>query len=133
MAKPLLSFVIPCYRSAHTIGAVVRELNDTLAARADEYDHEIILVNDGSPDDTADAIDGLKINEFNSETPSKKQEAAFTVHLDNDSYPTLTVTLYQYDGENCLAQLDGTTLGLISRSLVVDLTEAVNAITLGLA
>lgn len=49
MAKPLLSFVIPCYRSAHTIGAVVRELNDTLAARADEYDHEIILVNDGSP------------------------------------------------------------------------------------
>lgn len=56
MAKPLLSFVIPCYRSAHTIGAVVRELNDTLAARADEYDHEIILVNDGSPDDTADAI-----------------------------------------------------------------------------
>lgn len=83
-------------------------------------------------DDTADAIDGLKINEFNSETPAKKQEAAFTVHLDNDSYPTLTVTLYQYDGENCLAQLDGTTLGFISRSLVVDLTEAVNAITLGL-
>ena len=56
MAKPLLSFVIPCYRSANTIGAVVRELNDTLAARADEYDHEIILVNDGSPDDTADAL-----------------------------------------------------------------------------
>ena len=48
MAKPLLSFVIPCYRSAHTIGAVVGELNDTLAARADEYDHEIILVNDGT-------------------------------------------------------------------------------------
>ena len=56
MAKPLLSFVIPCYRSANTIGAVVRELNDTLAGRADEYDHEIILVNDGSPDDTADAL-----------------------------------------------------------------------------
>ena len=42
------------------------------------------------------------------------------------------MTLYQYDGENCLAQLDGTTLGFVSRSLVVDLTEAVNAITLGL-
>ena len=24
MARPLLSFVIPCYRSAHTIGGVVR-------------------------------------------------------------------------------------------------------------
>ena len=30
-------------------------------------------------------------------------------------------------------QLDGTTLGFVSRSLVVDLTEAVNAIALGLS
>ena len=59
MAKPLLSFVIPCYRSEHTIGAVVRELSDTLRGRAGEYDHEIILVNDGSPDHTADAIRAL--------------------------------------------------------------------------
>lgn len=56
MAKPMLSFVIPCYRSAHTIGAVVRELNDAVSARREEYDHEIILVNDGSPDDTAAVI-----------------------------------------------------------------------------
>lgn len=59
MAKPLLSFVIPCYRSARTIRAVVRELTDTLAARKDEYDHEIILVNDGSPDDTARVLSEL--------------------------------------------------------------------------
>ena len=84
-------------------------------------------------DDVADAVDGLKVNEFNTDTPEKKQEAAFTVHLDKDSYPTLTVTIYQYDGDNCLVQLDGTTLGFVSRSLVVDLTEAVNAITLGLS
>lgn len=83
-------------------------------------------------DDVQSAVDGLKVNTFNTETPSKKQEAAFTVHLDNDTFPTLTVTIYQYDGDNCLVQLDGTTLGLVSRSLVVDLTEAVNAITLGL-
>ena len=56
MAKPLLSFVIPCYRSANTIGAVVEELTRTLAPRAHEYDHEIVLVNDGSPDDTAATI-----------------------------------------------------------------------------
>ena len=59
MAKPLLSFVIPCYRSAHTIGAVVKELTETVAARADEYDHEIVLVNDGSPDHVAEVIRGL--------------------------------------------------------------------------
>ena len=51
----MLSFVIPCYRSEHTIGAVVRELSETLQTRP-EYSHEIILVNDGSPDDTAGAL-----------------------------------------------------------------------------
>lgn len=56
MAKPLLSFVIPCYRCAHTIGSVVEELTDTLREREAEYDHELILVNDGSPDDTAEVI-----------------------------------------------------------------------------
>ncbi len=56
MARPLLSFVIPCYRSAHTIGAVLEELTQTLEGRKHEYDHEIILVNDGSPDDTAQVI-----------------------------------------------------------------------------
>ena len=83
-------------------------------------------------DDVQSAVDGLKVNEFNTETPAKKEEASFTVHLDNDSFPQLTVTMYQYDGDNCLVQLDGTTLGYVSRSLMVDLTEAVNAITLGL-
>lgn len=84
-------------------------------------------------DDVKSAVDALQVNTFNSESPAKKQETAFTVHLDNDAYPTLAVTIYQYDGDNCLVQLDGTTLGLVSRSLVVDLTEAVNAITLGLS
>ena len=59
MAKTLLSFVVPCYRSADTIGAVVREITDTLQTRAEEFDHEIILVNDGSPDNVAEVIIGL--------------------------------------------------------------------------
>lgn len=59
MVKTLLSFVIPCYRSAKTIGAVVQELTETVATRADEYDHEIILVNDGSPDNVAQVIRDL--------------------------------------------------------------------------
>ena len=59
MKKPLLSFVIPCYRSAATIGGVVAEVIRTVAARASEFSHEIILVNDGSPDGTAGVIAGL--------------------------------------------------------------------------
>lgn len=83
-------------------------------------------------DEVSSAVDALTVSEFNSEEPAKKQEIAFTVHLDNETWPTLTVVLYQYDGESCLATLDGATLGLVDRSLAVDLTEAVNAITLGL-
>ena len=58
MNKPMLSFVIPCYRSEHTIGAVVKELTDTLSTRP-EYEYEIVLVNDGSPDNTAGALEAL--------------------------------------------------------------------------
>lgn len=44
-----ISFVIPCYRSEHTVMTVVDEIEDTMKAHAaDRY--EIILVNDGSPD-----------------------------------------------------------------------------------
>ena len=59
MAKPLISFVVPCYRSAGTIAAVVSEIADTVGARQAEFDHEIVLVNDGSPDNVADVIAGL--------------------------------------------------------------------------
>lgn len=50
-----LSFVIPCYRSEHTIRPVVSELLETLSCRS-VYEYEIILVNDGSPDGVWDVI-----------------------------------------------------------------------------
>lgn len=56
MAKRKISCVIPCYRSSHMIGEVVDLLEETIAQRKDEFDHEIILVNDASPDDTIGAL-----------------------------------------------------------------------------
>lgn len=53
--KQLVSFVIPCYRSAQTIGRVVEEI-DTAMKESAGYAYEIVLVNDASPDDTFDAI-----------------------------------------------------------------------------
>ena len=55
MTTPALSFVIPLYRSAETIGAVVREIEGL----AIEGGHEIILVNDGSGDATGEVCRGL--------------------------------------------------------------------------
>ena len=45
-----LSFVIPCYRSEHTIERVIEEIKFVVAQRT-EYDYEIIAVNDCSPDE----------------------------------------------------------------------------------
>lgn len=53
-----VSFVIPCYRSALTIGNVVKEIQDTMNT-LNAYTYEIILVNDCSPDDTFDVIEKL--------------------------------------------------------------------------
>lgn len=50
-----VSFVIPCYRSEQTITHVVDEIHRTLV-RLSEYDYEIILVNDCSPDNTFEVI-----------------------------------------------------------------------------
>lgn len=54
----LVSFVIPCYRSEHTIAGVVEEINRAMAALP-QYDHEIVLVNDCSPDGTFAVLERL--------------------------------------------------------------------------
>ncbi len=50
-----ISFVIPCYRSEHTLEKVVEEINSTMAGMS-EHTWEIVLVNDCSPDDTMEVI-----------------------------------------------------------------------------
>ncbi|MBQ3796623.1 MAG: glycosyltransferase family 2 protein [Butyrivibrio sp.] len=55
MEKKIISFVIPCYRSEKTLAGVVDEIGSTMDAMQ-EYSHEIILINDGSPDNTWGAI-----------------------------------------------------------------------------
>ena len=50
-----VSFVIPCYRSEHTLGDVVAEIIQKMN-ELKTYSYEIILVNDYSPDDTLSTI-----------------------------------------------------------------------------
>lgn len=52
-----ISFVIPCYRSEKTVLVVVDEIERTMAQR-NELQYEIILVNDGSPDNVWQVIEG---------------------------------------------------------------------------
>ena len=53
--KETVSFVIPCYRSEQTVGNVVEEIRTTMEGLSD-YNYEVILVNDSSPDATMDTI-----------------------------------------------------------------------------
>lgn len=50
-----VSFVIPCYRSENTLPQVVAEIQEKMKTLP-QYEHDIFLVNDCSPDRTIDVI-----------------------------------------------------------------------------
>ena len=50
-----ISFVIPCYKSVSTIANVVLEIEEKMKSMG-KYDHEIILIDDSSPDETYTVI-----------------------------------------------------------------------------
>lgn len=58
MKKRKISVIIPCYNSSKMIGTVVQEIVETVDKRP-EYNYEIVLVNDGSKDNTWEVIEQL--------------------------------------------------------------------------
>lgn len=56
MQKQLVSFIIPCYRSEHTVAPVIDEIRRVMETRPDDYAFEIVAVNDCSPDNVWDVI-----------------------------------------------------------------------------
>lgn len=81
-------------------------------------------------DDFKTALYGLETAKFTDEQPSEKEEISLTVHLEDKNYPEVKVELYRYNGNNCLAVLDGEPIALVAREHVVDLVEAVHGIVL---
>ena len=53
-----VSFVIPCYRSEHTLPHVVKEIREKMQELT-QYEYDIFLVNDASPDNTMGTIRDL--------------------------------------------------------------------------
>ena len=47
----MISFIIPCYKSEQTLESVVDGIENMMSAKPD-FESEIVLVNDGSPDNT---------------------------------------------------------------------------------
>jgi hypothetical protein len=82
------------------------------------------------PDELISAMETLSAESFIQEESTGKEEISMTLHLRVDGNPTVQITLYRYDGSDCVAMVDGEPLALVARSQVVDLIEAVNAIVL---
>lgn len=48
--RKIISFVIPCYASEGSVALVIQEIREVVAQKANEYDYQIVAVNDCSPD-----------------------------------------------------------------------------------
>ena len=76
------------------------------------------------------ALLNLTADSFTDELPTEVEEIGLTLYLDNENFPTVEVRLYRYDGSLCLAVVDGDPVSLVTRSSVMELVEAVQAIVL---
>lgn len=76
------------------------------------------------------ALTSLTAASFTTRSPEGKEEIRLTLHLDNESFPTLEIALYRVDGSSCLAVVDGQSVSLVSRSSAMALVEAVQALVL---
>ena len=87
---------------------------------------------DGQVDifDFVNALGNVRADSFTTEQPAQKEEIGVTVYLDNENDPEVCIELYRYDGNSCLAVIDGEPVSLVPRSDVMNLAEAVYGIVL---
>lgn len=76
------------------------------------------------------AIRGLQAVDFTNEQPVQKEEISMTIYLENENYPQVSIQLYRYDADSCIAEVDGTVIAFVERAKVVELVEAVHGIIL---
>ena len=55
-ARPVLSLVVPLHNEAENVAPLLERIGTVVDRLRDDFDYEIVLVNDGSTDDTAAAI-----------------------------------------------------------------------------
>ncbi|MCR5088228.1 MAG: DUF4340 domain-containing protein [Oscillospiraceae bacterium] len=76
------------------------------------------------------ALTGLRAESFTGDAPEQKEEIGLTLHLDQEKHPEMSIRLYRYNGEQCLAVVNGESVSLVPRSSVISLKESIYAIVL---
>ena len=57
---PMISIVVPCYNEEQSLPILYRELTSAFATRPN-VDYELVFVDDGSTDRTAEILEGLAV------------------------------------------------------------------------
>lgn len=58
-----ISFIIPCYGSEKTIEIVIEEIEKIVTEKKEDYDYEVIAVNDNSPDNVWNVLKKIAQND----------------------------------------------------------------------
>ena len=80
--------------------------------------------------DIESSMNSLLADSFIEDMPELKEEISLTIYLDRELQSKVQVSIYRYDGSNCLAVLNGEPLALTEREGVVELIENINSIIL---
>lgn len=105
----------------------------TITSKMDEEEEKRIYYYNEEEQEMAGirgAVRGLTATSFTDEQPSQKEEISLTIYLENENYPEVSIQLYRYDGNSCIAVVDGNATAFVERGKVVDLVEAVHTIIL---
>ena len=105
----------------------------TITSKMDEEEEKRIYYYNEEEQEMAGirgAVRGLTATSFTDEQPSQKEEISLTIYLENENDPEVSIQLYRYDGNSCIAVVDGNATAFVERGKVVDLVEAVHTIIL---
>ena len=81
--------------------------------------------------DIREAIEAATASDASDAKPTLKQEISLSFSTQNKHHPDINVTIYRYNGSDCIIQSDDGAYQLIKRSKVVSLCEAIYAVVLG--
>ena len=115
------------------IDITLEGLDYTITSEEDEKEGKRIYYYQGEDVDMESfksSLKNLNAVSFTKEQPTQKEEIKLVVYLDNVNFPEVEIALYRYDGNECLAVVDGEPVSFVQRSAAVDLIEAVHGIVL---
>lgn len=117
-------------------GATCRITRQTETVTEEEGNEQenVVYQLDGAEVDAEDILDALDDLGFSGYAtgliPMRREEIRFVIHREHETFPEVTLAIYQYDSSSCVVMLNGEATVFVPREDVVSLVEEVNALIL---